>query len=115
MPNGRTGGFKMLRAELEILLGGFDQHVEIGRSLAAVRNALSFSAPPVNLTVAGALAILRESRLREISIEEHDYEAYLVQFEPNLDPDKWVVVVTTSPLFTPLRERHRRVTSGESR
>ena len=108
MPNGLTGGFKIRRGELESLLRGFDQRVEIGRSLASVRDAQSTGAPPVNMTVAGALAILRESPRSDVWIEEHDYKSYLIQVELNPDPEKWVIIDSTSPLFALFRERHRR-------
>lgn len=108
MPNGLTGGFKMQRAEFESLLGGFDQHAEVGRSLASLRDSTATGTPPVNLTVAGALAILRESHRSEVWFEEHDYTSYIMCFEPYPHPDKWVIVDSTSPLFAPLRQRHRR-------
>jgi len=111
MPNGRSGGFKVRSLELENLLGGFDDDVEVGRSLAAVRTARSMGATPVNLTVAGALAILREFERSEVWIEEQDYSYYVIHFESDVevpDSEKWIIVDSRSPLFAPLRQRHRR-------
>lgn len=97
--------------EFENWLREFDEHVEIGRSLASVIKARSMGVTPVSLTLAGALAILREFRRSDVTLEEQDHSFYVIHLEPDVedpDPERWIIVDSTSPLFRRLRERHHQ-------
>ena len=107
MPNGRSAGFMIRKVEFENLLRAFDEHVEIGRSLAPVIKARSVGATPVSLTIAGALAILREFKRSDVSLEGQDHSYDVIHFEPDVedpDPERWIIVDSTSPLFRRLHE-----------
>jgi len=92
MPNGRSGGFYLKREELEQLLKGCEDHVQVGK---AIRRRL--------ITTADLKEILSRWTDDEVPIEEQDGTWYIIQFE---DTNEWVVVNTESPLFDGLRHYH---------
>lgn len=100
MPNGRSGGFVIEKADLERL-------VEALRGGSVVAQIVIHSCPP---RAADALELARfidECPNDRIAVEEQHHEFYIIHLsnEPELT---WVLVDSETPLFSGLRQRHDR-------
>lgn len=98
MPNGRSGGFVIEKADLKHL-------IEALPNVSVVANIVGHSSP---LRPADALEIARcvdECPNDRIAVEEQDHKFYIIHLsnEPELT---WVTVGSETPLFSELRQRH---------
>ncbi len=92
MPNGRSGGFRIDKPDLERLLVAWTNNTVVGRC-AADDNA------PVdrNATIADLRHLLREHEAKDLVVEEQDGSWYVIRLET------WITVTQDSPLFETFR------------
>jgi hypothetical protein len=100
MPNGRSGGFVIEKADLKHLVEAFPDGSVVARIVARS------SAP----RPADALEIARfvdKCPSDRIAVEEQYHKSYIIHLsnEPELI---WVMVGSETPLFPELRQRHDR-------
>jgi hypothetical protein len=114
MPNGRSGGFGILRSELQQLLNSLVDHAVLGHTLAALINARRLSRPAAGIGSTAAMELLDSFRGNEVWVEEQDNSVYVVHLDNEVhedgdpDPQRWIIIPPDSPLFGPLREFHQR-------
>lgn len=90
MPNGRSGGFLLGRAELEHLLSQHDDLTEFGRFVQGRA-----------VTVFDVKRLLKKKKWGKVIIEEQEGSWYIVHLK------EWVVVRGNSPFYQSLRSAHR--------
>ena len=96
MPNGRSGGFPLDKADLVRWIVGISPTVEIGRATTGER--------PRPATAADFAALLDGCPDDRIAAEEQDHSFYILHVRDK--PIVWVMVDSQSPLFQNLRQRH---------
>jgi hypothetical protein len=113
MPNGRSGGFLMLKPDLARLLDGLSPQSIVGCALTSPVHSRTHTW--TDLDAAAVTNVLSAFQGRKVWVEEQDHAYYILHLDRELqgltdDPEasKWIVVRAESPLFGPLRERHRR-------
>jgi hypothetical protein len=92
MPNGRSGGFLISRADLEQLLRDVPSDAEIGKTLSS------------RVTTAEFIRMLRKQRKNEIVIEEQDNAWYIVHLGVHLSA--WITVDESSLVHSSFRKCH---------
>jgi hypothetical protein len=114
VPNGRSGGFLIDRAELARLLEALPAMCEVGVPVISAYRARSSGVQPMHLSAAGMVAMLSAVEWNNVWIEEQDHHDYVIHLDQpvdkvdRLDGDKWIIVGPDSPLFIKLREVHAR-------
>jgi hypothetical protein len=96
MPNGRSGGFPLEKADLVRWIAGIPPTVEIGRVTPGER--------PRSAAVAEVAALLESCPHDRIAAEEQDHAFYIIHLSNQ--PVVWVIVDSESPLFQNIRQRH---------
>jgi hypothetical protein len=100
MPNGRSGGFVIEKADLKSLVEALPHSTVVGKIIA-----LSMRPRP-----ADALETARfvdECPNDRIAVEEQGHKAYVIHLsnEPKII---WLLVGSEAPIFLELRQRHQR-------
>jgi hypothetical protein len=100
MPNGRSGGFVIEKADLKGLLKELPDATVVAKIIVR----------PGPLRTAVALEVARlvdKCPNGRIAVEEQDHKFYIIHLsnEPDLI---WVMVAPETPLFLELRQRHGR-------
>ena len=107
MPNGRSGGFGLIKATLDQILCALPANAVIGRSTVSRE-----------VNVSAVLRMVFEYPVDVIWVEEQDYHWYIMHLQPDdADPpnaEKWIMVSSESPLFKDLRREHLKF-EGEKR
>ena len=100
MPNGRSGGFPIEKADLKSLLKTFPDDTVV----AKVIERSTRSRPSAAL---GTARFVDECPYDRIAVEEQDHRAYVIHLsnEPEII---WLVVGSEAPMFAELRQRHQR-------
>lgn len=103
MPNGRSGGFLVEKADLRLLVEALP-----GATIVAKVIAHSSSARTVDASEIARL--VDECSNDRIAVEEQDHKFYIIHLsnEPKL---LWVMVGSETPLFPELRRRHAQWTT----
>ena len=96
MPNGRSGGFPLDKADLVRWIAGISPTVEIGRVTTGER--------PQPATAADLAAFLESCPHDRIAAEEQDHTSYVLHLSNK--PIVWVMVDSQSPLLHDVRQRH---------
>ena len=114
MPNCRSGGFGILRSELQLLLNSLVDHAVLGHTLVALKNARHLSRPAAGIGSTATIELLDSFRGDDVWVEEQDNSLYVVHLDMEAhedgdpDPERWIIVNSDSPLFGPLRDFHQR-------
>jgi hypothetical protein len=90
MPNGRSGGFEIVRKELKSILESFPNDAVVGHSIHT------------SMTAAEALALVEKHGKTKVGIEEQDGSWYIAHLST------WIVVGRSSPLYESFRRCHAR-------
>ncbi|HTV57532.1 MAG TPA: hypothetical protein VMJ93_01535 [Verrucomicrobiae bacterium] len=104
MPNGRSGGFLIEKADLKTTIQGLPAetltNVGMGLPLRVERKG-----------VPDILRLIEESAHERISVEEQDHSSYIVHLsnEPEI---VWLFVPPGTPVFELLREKHNQWHAG---
>jgi hypothetical protein len=103
MPNGRSGGFIIEKADLKSLLKTFPNDTVVARIIRG----------PTRPQPADALETARlvdECPNDQIAVEEQHHQAYVIHLsnEPKMI---WLSVGSEAPIFFGLRKRHERWTN----
>jgi hypothetical protein len=99
MPNGRSGGFLLDKAELKRLIATTAQTAVVGHVLGG-------SPRPTQSSGAELTALVEQCQLEHVAIEEQDGEDYIIRLSN--DPILWIVVGSESPMLAALHECHSR-------
>ena len=99
MPNGRSGGFIIEKADLKSLVKTYSD--------ATVIATLLEQSKPLRHAHALETARLVDECLHDhIAVEEQDHTAYVIHLSNA--PVVWLLVGPEAPLFPDLRQRHQR-------
>jgi hypothetical protein len=103
MPNGRSGGFVIEKAELRNLIKTFPDDTVLARVLEG-------SARPRLTNALETTRLVSECPNDRVAVEEQDHAAYIIHLrdEPEII---WLAVLSDAPLFLGLRQRHRQWTT----
>ena len=104
MPNGRSGGFVIEKADLKQIIKAFPDPTIVGK-MRAYSSALR---PADALEVA---RLVNECPNDRIAVEEQDHAFYIIHLS-NKPEIIWVMVGAETPLFPELRQRHARWTTA---
>ena len=97
MPNGRTGGFIMLRVDLEELVRAVSGSMIVG-------HLLGDGLPNRGGSASEVISLVKECSQERVAIEEQHRDSYIIHLSN--EPIRWVSVASSSPLFLELRRRH---------
>ena len=99
MPNGRSGGFRILKTTLADFLVELNDDAVIGILQLCV---------PKKLTTEEARQILQLHRENDVWVKEQDNSCYILHLETRIryPPGETVIVTEQSPLFPYLRRFH---------
>jgi hypothetical protein len=100
MPNGRSGGFVVERADLKQLIKALPDATVVGK-IRAYSSALR---PADALEIA---RLVDECPNDRIPVEEQDHKFYIIHLSDKGERI-WVMVGPETPLFLELRQRHAR-------
>jgi hypothetical protein len=103
MPNGRSGGFVIEKADLKNLVKTIPDATVIAR-------ILSSSAEPRPLDAVETSRLVGECLNDRIAVEEQHHDCYIIHLT-NEPENIWLMVGPMAPIFLELRERHRRWTT----
>lgn len=100
MPNGRSGGFVIERADLKDLVKTFPDDTVVSRVFEG-------SARPRLANALETTRLVDECPSDRIAVEEQDHAAYVIHLrnEPEII---WLAVFPDAPLFLELCQRHRQ-------
>ena len=103
MPNGRSGGFVIEKADLKHLVKALPDTKVVAR-------IMFHSSPPRAADAAEITRFVEECPNDRIAVEEQDHECYIIHLSngPQL---MWVVALSKTPMFLELRQRHERWTT----
>lgn len=102
MPNGRSGGFLIDKADLVQLLAQADRDAIVASLLVEADGAHpGFQ----KVTAAAALPYVQACRFDRLAVEEQDHLSYIVHVS-NTHPVVWISVSHDSPLFRGLSLKH---------
>jgi hypothetical protein len=99
VPNGRSGGFPLAKAELR-------RFVTATAQTAVVGHVVADSTYPKPSTAAEFAALVDQCQLHDVAVEEQDRDYYVIHLSNR--PILWLMVGSESVLFAPLRECHSR-------
>ena len=114
VPNGRSGGFLIDRADLLIVLESLPSTCEIGLQLDFGSRGASGEVLSTQVNAGAAITMLAALRWDRVWIEEQDHRRYIIHFDrspittDSVDDGKWIDVGPESPLFDGLRKAHDR-------
>jgi hypothetical protein len=97
MPNGRSGGFLLDKAELKRLITTMPQTEVVG-------DVLTGPTLPKPSSGAELTALMEQCQLDLVAVEEQDRQCYVIHVSN--DPIIWIVVGSKSPILAALRECH---------
>ena len=104
MANGRSGGFGLSKKEFERILNSLSPELVVGSYISPSGSA--------RVDVSTVIRMVGECPDDPIAIEEQDYKYYVVHIDGMATtvpiPEKWILVVSESPLFQEFREQHTR-------
>lgn len=100
MPNGRSGGFVIEKADLQQLVKALPDAAVVGK----IRAQSSSLRPADALEIARLVGECPNDR---ITVEEQDHMFYIIHLS-NKAGIVWVMVGSETPLFPVLRQRHAR-------
>jgi hypothetical protein len=109
--NGHSGGFEIPQSELRLLLTSLSDTTAAGLAVGAAIRAKRAGATPESATVRDVLQLVDEFPGENVYIEEQERSYFVIHLDQELrdgrDPiaDKWIIVDSKSPLFSPFRER----------
>lgn len=98
MPNGRSGGFILGKADLKQLLNTLSDSDE---------TASAHTPPPDPTDLLEIARLLEECPSDQIAVEEQHYTSYVIHLA-NEPEAIWVSVLPDTPLFLELRQRHKQ-------
>ena len=102
MPNGRSGGFIIEKADLLRLIATVANDELVGSLLTFPR--------PREIRVGETVRAVEECPHNRIVVEEQDHSSYIIHVRN--EPDAlWIMIASSSPLFAELRRQHARWTS----
>jgi len=99
MPNGRSGGFLIEKADLKNLLKTFPNDTVVAKVIegSALRDAVALE----------TLRFVDECPYEHIAVEEQGHKAYIIHLR-NAPEMIWLVVQSEAPLLLELRQRHQK-------
>lgn len=114
MPNGRSGGFLIAKADLAMLLAALPASTTVGFPVMRRHRAGETGGSDAPLSVADTISMVGEFKWPTVWIEEQDHRLYVIHLDHPVEmsgeprADRWVVVKQESPVFAALRERHEQ-------
>lgn len=99
MPNGRSGGFPLAKAEFRRLIAATAQTAVVGHVVAE-------STYPKPSTAGEFAALVDRCRLQDVAVEGQDRDCYVIHLSNR--PILWLMIGSESALFALLRECHSR-------
>jgi hypothetical protein len=97
MPNGRSGGFVIEKADLKQLVTAVLDSAVVGQLITGL--------VPRAASAAEISRCLEECSHERIAVEEQDKRSYIIHLR-NQPDIMWVSVNSASPIFLELRQRH---------
>jgi hypothetical protein len=94
MPNGRSGGFVIETADLEQIVQAVSPDMVVGK--------VFIGSKPQETAAADIVRLIQQCSNDRLAVEEQDHVCYIVHLS------KWLIVDSSSPIFTELRSRHVR-------
>ena len=107
MPNGRSGGFPIGRADLQQLLSTFPSDAALGAVLDDREERVRGRSPWVRATASQIVALVSLSGLNPVPVEEQYGESYVIHL-CNSPEYVWILVDADSPICAELRTRHHQ-------
>src|SRR5215510_2370415 len=101
MPNGRSGGFVIETADLRQLVQVVSGDTIVGKVFTNGTKSLAACADEI-------VRLIDECPHQRLPVEEQDCTFYVIHFSKDRNNIRWVVINSTSRLFTELRNRHTR-------
>ena len=101
MPNGRSGGFVIETADLKQLVQAVSGDTVVGKLFTNGPNSPAACAAEI-------VQLIEDCPHERFPVEEQDRAYYIIHFSNDRNNIRWVVINSTSPLFTELRNRHTR-------
>jgi hypothetical protein len=98
MPNGRSGGFVIETADLEQIVEGVSPDMVVGEVFTGAK--------PQETAAADIVRLIQQCSNDRLGVEEQDHAYYIVHLSNS--GTKWLIVDSSSPIFTELRNRHVR-------
>jgi hypothetical protein len=100
MPNGRSGGFIIDKADLKQMLRAMQVSI-------ATTKADELSSPHDSTDVLELARLVEACPSDRIAVEEQDHLSYIIHLSD--EPEAiWFAVGPNTPIFVELRERHKR-------
>jgi hypothetical protein len=97
MPNGRSGGFVITRADLKELVKAIPDDTVVGQ--------MSVGSSPIRaVTAAEAIRFVEEYPHEGVAVEEQDHTFYILHLSN--EPILWLTIISKSPIFLEIERRH---------
>jgi hypothetical protein len=99
MPNGRSGGFMIQKADLRELISAIPDSTMVGQIFV-------HSPRPRPVDASEATLLVEQCPHDLVAVEEQDHTAYVIHLSNEQPNFVWIALGPGSPIFPELRQRH---------